>query len=92
VGAIESWRGNLDEALSIAPDGFVAVAPDGIDSTHPEVMAECMEDLRVMLKRGDVRRLTLLFRDGLKIVLERKDAFRFWRKVSPVLMAAGDND
>jgi hypothetical protein len=51
-----------------------------------------MEDLRVMLKRGDVRRLTLLFRDGLKIVLERKDAFRFWRKVSPVLMAAGDND
>jgi hypothetical protein len=78
--------------LSIAPDGFVAVAPDGIDSTQPEVMAECMEDLRVMLKRGDVRRLTLLFRDGLKIVLERKDAFRFWRKVSPVLMAAGDND
>ena len=92
VGAIELWRGNLDEALSIAPDGFVAVAPDGIDSTQPEVMAACLENLRVMLKRGDLRRLTLLFRDGLKIELERKDTFRFWRKVSPLLMEAGDGD
>ncbi len=92
MGAIESWRGNLDEALSIAPDGFVAVAPDGIDSTQPEAMTGCLEDLRVMLKRDDLRRLTLLFRDGLKIVLERKDAFRFWRKVAPLLMAAGDHD
>jgi len=92
VGANESWRGNLDEALSIAPDGFVAVVPDGLDSTQPEVMAGCLENLRVMLKRGDLRRLTLLFRDGLKIVLEKRDALRFWRKVSPLLMEAGDND
>ena len=91
VGANESWRGNLDEVLSIAPDGFIAIAPDGIDSTQPGVIAGCLEDLRVMLKRGDLRRLTLLFRDGLKIGLEKKDAFRFWRKVSPLLMAAGDD-
>jgi hypothetical protein len=55
-------------------------------------MADCLESLRVILKRGDLRKLTLLFRDGMKIDLERQDAFRFWRKVSPMLFEAGIND
>ena len=92
TGAIESWSGNFDEAISIAPDGFVAVAPHETRLARPEVMAAWLQDLRVALKRGDLRRLTLLFRDGLKIELERKDARRFWRKVSPLLMVAGGND
>jgi hypothetical protein len=92
TGVIESWNGSFDEALSIAPDGFVGIVPDEIDLTSPEAMATCLENLRVVLKRGDLRQLTLLFRDGLKIELEKRDALRFWRKVSPLLMEAGDND
>lgn len=89
TGAIKSWNGRFDEALSMAPDGFVAVAPARIDPALPEAMATWLHDLRAMLRRGDLRRLTLLFRDGLKIELQRKDAFRFWRKVSPLLTEAG---
>lgn len=91
TGDIESWTGNIDEALSNAPDGFVAVVPDEIEYSKPEAMATCLEDLRVVLERGDLRALTLLFRDGLKIEVEKKDAFRFWRKVSPLLVGAGNN-
>jgi hypothetical protein len=54
-------------------------------------MATCLENLRIVLKRGDLRALTLLFRDGLKIDVDKKDTFRFWRKVSPLLMEAGNN-
>jgi hypothetical protein len=92
AGAIESWNESLDEALSIAPDGFVAIVPHETRLTQPEAMATCLENLRVILKRGDLRQLTLLFRDGLKIELEKRDALRFWRKVSPLLMEAADND
>ena len=91
-GAIESWNGSFDEALSIAPDGFVAIAPDEIDLSQSEAMAICLENLKAVLKRGDLRHLTLLFRDGLKIELGKRDVLRFWRKVSPLLMEAGDND
>ncbi len=91
TGIIDSWTGNVDEALSNAPDGFVAVVPDELDYSQPEAMATCLENLRVVLKRGDLRALTLLFRDGLKIDVDKKDTFRFWRKVSPLLMEAGNN-
>ncbi len=91
TGIVDSWKGNFDEALSNAPDGFVAVVPDEPDYSRPEAMATCLENLRVVLKRGDLRALTLLFRDGLKIDVDKKDAFRFWRKVSPLLMEAGNN-
>jgi hypothetical protein len=92
TGVIDSWTENFDEALSVAPDGFVAVTPEENAAAAPEAMAACLEALRVILKRGDLRRLTLLFRDGMKIDVERKDALRFWRKVSPMLIEAGIND
>ncbi len=91
TGHIDSWEGNFDDCLNKAADGFVAVVPDEIDYAQPEAMATCLENLRVILRRGDLRALTLLFRDGLKIEVEKKDAFRFWRKVSPLLMEAGNN-
>ena len=92
TGAIESWNGSFDESLSIAPDGFVAIAPHETHLTQPEAMASWLENLRVILKRGDLGQLTMLFRDGLKIELKKRDALRFWRKVSPLLMEAGNND
>ncbi len=92
AGVIKPWKGNIDEALSIAPDGFVAVVPDESDYSRPEAMTACLDQLRSILKRGDLRQLTLLFRDGLKIEIARHDVLRFWREESPRLMQAGDND
>jgi hypothetical protein len=86
TGVMRAWNGSLDEASNFAPDGFVAVAPQELDSAPPEAITDCLETLRVMLKRGDLLKLTLLFRDGLRIEIEKKDAFRFWRKVSPLLL------
>jgi hypothetical protein len=91
LGSIELWPGDFDDALSIAPDGFVAVAPDAMDTLQPEAMADCLENLRLIVKRGDLRKLTLLFHDGLKIEIGKTDAYRFWRKVSPLLMDADTN-
>ena len=91
-GAIDAWKGNFDEILRHAPDGFVAVAPGetGLSQTAP--LVACLEDLREILKRGELRRLTLLFRDGLKIEIGRHDVLRFWRKVSPLLTAVNGDD
>ncbi len=85
-GVMQTWKGNLDEVSDLAPDGFVAVAPQEPATAPPEVITECLESLRVMLRRGGLLKLTLLFRDGLRIEIEKNDAFRFWRKVSPLLV------
>lgn len=85
TGIGNSWTEDFDKALSIAPEGFVAVSPDAADSFHRQAMTERLEKLRTILKRGDLARLTLLFRDGLSVGLERSSMFRLWRKVSPLL-------
>ncbi len=92
AGEVESWPGNVDECLNSAPDGFVAVTPHETHLTQHEAMAAWLENLRVVLQRGDLRQLTLLFRDGLNIKIGKSDASRFWRKVSPLLMDASSND
>jgi hypothetical protein len=92
TGVIESWQENFDKCLSIAPDGFVAVAPDELDFSPPDVLADYLEQLRLILKRGDLRTVTLLFRDAMKIEIGKNDAYRFWRKVSPLLKEPADND
>ena len=91
-GAIESWMGNLDETLRKAPDGFVAVAPGDTGLSESEPVAAFLEDLRLLLRRGDLRKLTLLCRDGLSVELGRYDGLRFWRKVSPLLLEANSDD
>ena len=87
-GAIESWQGDFDEILGLAPDAFVAVVPDDPEHSQPESMATCLDNLRKVLQRGDLHELTLLCRDGLEIDIGKSDAYRFWRKVSPLLMEA----
>jgi hypothetical protein len=91
-GRIESWKENFDETLSMAADGFVAVAPGDFGLSRPEALAACLEDLREILRRGDLRRLTLLCRDGLTIDIRRHDLLRFWRKMSPLFMEADGDD
>ncbi len=90
-GNVRTWQGNLDEALDYAPDGFVAVVPLELESAG-DAMTDHLENLRVILKRGDLLKLTLLFRDGLRVEIEKRDAIRFWRKVSPLLLETNINE
>lgn len=92
TGVVETWKNRFEECLNIAPDGFVAVAPDELDAASDEVLADCVESSRSILRRGDLRKLTILFRDGLKVDLGRTDAYKFWRGVSPLLMEKSDDD
>ena len=92
TGVIEGWTENFDQCLSVAPDGFVAVAPDEFEFSQSSVMANYLENLRVVSNRGDLRKLTMLFRDGMNIEVNKNDALRFWRKISPLLTEPGNND
>jgi hypothetical protein len=90
TGRISTWSENLDECMDAAQSGFVAVVPDEVGKCQPELMASYLEQVREILKRGDLHRVTLLFRDGLEIDIEKRDAYRFWRKVSPLLKEADE--
>ena len=83
---------DLDEALALAPDGFVAVVPDETEAPGREAMSDFLESLRLVLKRGELSSLALLFRDGLSIEIARSDRYRFWRRISPLLTEQFDND
>ncbi len=92
TGVGNSWTEDFEQALSIAPQGFVAVAPDETNPARRDTMTDRLDRLRVVLKRGDLARLTLLFRDGLSIEIETSDVFRFWRSVSPLLQEEDYDD
>ena len=50
-----------------------------------DLLAVYLNELRSLLKNGHIDRLVLLFRDGLVAEAGRFDAFRFWRRMSPLL-------
>jgi hypothetical protein len=85
TGVIDNWNGDFDRCLGVAPRGFVTVPPDIYDNSRPAVQADYLEQLRLLLRNGSLDKLTLLFRDGLSIVIGKFDRYRFWRSVSPLL-------
>jgi hypothetical protein len=90
-GANESWQGDFERCLDVAPNGFVAIAPEAGELTQSAAMAGYLEELRLIMKRGGLRKLTLVFRDGLRIELRSRDSLRFWRQVSSLLKDASDD-
>jgi hypothetical protein len=92
TGTGNAWTDDLDEVLELAPDGFVAVVPAESEAPGREAISDLMESLRLVLKRGDLSSLALLFRDGLSIEIARSDRYRFWRKISRLLTEQSDDD
>ncbi len=92
TGTGNAWTEDLDEAMELAPDGFVAVVPAETDAPGRQAMSDLLERLRLVLKRGELSRLTLLFRDGLSIDIARSDRYRFWRRISRLLTDEADDD
>jgi hypothetical protein len=85
TGIAEPWKGEFDPCLALSPDEFVVVIPETGPGEGNEVLADCMGRLRRHLKRGDLNRLTLLFRDGLRVEMQRSDIMKFWSGVSSFL-------
>ncbi len=83
TGVIAPWPGNFAECLDIAVKDLVVVTPDSDEDG--ESLARHLDELRGLLKSGRLDRLILLFRDGLTTEVGRFDAFRFWRRTSPLL-------
>lgn len=81
-GDIESWPGSLAQSTAQDSSGFVAVAPDQASSAaeHAEMLTGYLRDLRQMLRHSDLRRLTILFRQGLTAHIRPRQIFRVWRR------------
>ena len=83
TGVVAPWPGSFAACLDIAVKDLVVVTPAGAEDS--DSLAIYLNELRGLLKSGRIDRLVLLFRDGLVGELGRFDAFRFWRRMSPLL-------
>jgi hypothetical protein len=79
TGVVADWPGNIEACLEASVAGFVAVTP-ALDD--PELLEYCLHALRQALRSGRLSRLTLLFRDGVRAVVERRHEWRLWRRAS----------
>jgi hypothetical protein len=79
-GPVSGWPGDI--AACAESGGFVATVP-GKDDTA--VLEACLGELADLLHAGRLRRLVLLFRDGVEASLERRHRWRFWRRGSEYL-------
>ncbi|MDH4106708.1 MAG: hypothetical protein OEW35_00170 [Gammaproteobacteria bacterium] len=83
----KDWPGTISACADLAPQGFVAEVPDrrvGEDA-HVGRLAELLSETRRLLRDGALRRLTLLFRDGLTARVEGRHGWRVWRSDSALL-------
>lgn len=74
----DAWPGDFGACVADAGPAFVAAPPwrpDGADGY--------LDELRALLAQGVVGGFTLLFDDGLRIDLARRDRLRFWRRELP---------
>jgi hypothetical protein len=84
-GAVAPWQGGFDHCIDGAPEGFVAVSPEPAPEESGDFLESGLFRLKQLLHAGDIRSLTLLFRDGLMVTIGRIDKIRFWRGISPIL-------
>jgi len=79
-GTSRPWL-DFETCLGSSPQGFVAV----VDEKPTEGLSAYLTALAGLLKRGKLQRLVVLFRDGLKVELDRVDRLKVWRGMSPLL-------
>lgn len=79
---VSNWSGDIPSCAVASPAGFVAVVPE---HDNPQVLEQCLADLRSLLHSGRLRRLTLMFRDGIEARIRPTHRWRFWRRRSSLL-------
>jgi hypothetical protein len=78
-----AWPGSISECIEQSVAGFVAETPEFDD--RPELLENCLLELREALRSGRLSHLTLLFRDGVRAHVHRSNAVRVWRRSSRLL-------
>ena len=86
TGDAEPWLGSIAACIEQSVAGFVAETPEFDD--RPELLENCLQELREALRSRRLSSLILLFRDGLRAQVRRSHALRVWRRGSRLLEAA----
>jgi len=89
--SVEAGRGDIDSCIECSASGFVAVLPGAVTGISINV-ADTLERLRRGLQSGAIGRLSLLFHDGLRVDLTRRDLLKFWKRPSAFLMTRHVNE
>jgi hypothetical protein len=79
---VSGWPGDIATCAASAAGGFVATVPE---KDGAAVLEACLGELAGLLEAGRLRRLVLLFRDGVEVSVERRHRWRFWRRDSEYL-------
>jgi hypothetical protein len=87
TGVVEDWPGNIGACLDLAVDGFVAVTSEFDDDV--EVLESCLEELHHALNSRRLKKLILMFRDGVYADVRRSQAIRIWRRGHPLIDTPG---
>jgi hypothetical protein len=87
-GDVAGWDGKIADMIGDSPSGFVAVMPE----FDPENSALALDDCLGQLRRSAAKSLTLLFRDGLSVRINRWNALRVLRGISPLLENTNNHD
>ncbi|MDH3990977.1 MAG: hypothetical protein OEV34_17725, partial [Gammaproteobacteria bacterium] len=77
--------GDFATCLQRSTGSLVAVLPQASRADNAVLLKDCVDQLLRHLKRRELDRLTLFFRDGLRIDMKRRDLLKIWRGVSPFL-------
>lgn len=85
TGLAEPWADGFNACLEFAERGFVAITPERQVDGEQEPPDLYLRQLQELLERKKIKRLTLLFRDGLRAEINTADAYRFWRRESSLL-------
>jgi hypothetical protein len=88
TGVVESWSGNFEQCLDLAKKDFVVVTTDVAGEARQQTISECLDALRSLLARRQLKNATLLFRDGLSVEVGRYDWLKFWRRDSELFTQA----
>ena len=83
TGVAAAWPGSIAECLESSVNGFVAVISESANDA--EVLENGLAELRDALRSGRLSRLTLVFRDGIQIKVEKRHGIRFWIQKSSLL-------
>lgn len=95
-GDARPWTGDTAEWIKQVETDVVAVFPElivgkSVDEAM-QAQADCLRQVRRIVSRGDLRMLTIRAADELQIEIRRRDVFRVWRRIHPLLSSQADDD
>lgn len=76
-GVVDAWPGDIAGCAEAATAGFVALTPE---RNEPGRLDALLQELRELQWAGRLKRLVLMFRDGVEARIERHHRWRFWRR------------